>query len=273
MRAGRVAWLTARYVLALTALAVFLFPLYWLAVTALKTPDEILTYPPVWWPRSPQFASFVGLFESGEARVVANSLIVALLSTAVAVTLGTAGAYATSRLGLAGRLFAGWAVASRMVPPVLVVAPFAVLFAGVGPVGGIVVLVLLLAAFNLPYVLWMMRGYLREVPRALEETALVAGLTHERVLSQVAWPMVRGGLLATSAFTFLLAWNELAFALVLASDYALTWPAWLARYESQPETWAPAAALALVGTLPVLVALALMHGRVARSLSLGVVKD
>jgi multiple sugar transport system permease protein len=273
MRAGRAARLTVRYVLALAALVVFLFPLYWLLATALKTPDEILAYPPVWWPHSPQLAGFAGLIENGDARAVINSLIVSLVSTALAVVLGAAGAYATVRAGLGGRLFAGWAVAGRMVPPVMVALPFFLLLAGIGWVGSLALVILLLTAFNLPYVLWMMRGYLSEVPAALEETALVAGLNHEQVLRQVTWPLMRGGLFATTAFTFVLAWNELVFALMLTSDAAETLPARLARHGLQPEMWAENAALGVVGVLPILIAVALMHRRLARSLSLGFVKD
>ena len=252
---------------------IFLFPLYWLLVTALKTPDEILTHPPVWWPATPQFGNFIALVEGEAARAIINSLIVALTSTILAVALGTASAYVIARAGLGGRLFAGWAVASRMAPPVMIAIPAFLVLGGIGWTGSIVLLVLVLTAFNLPYVLWMMHGYFRDIPVALEETALVAGLSREQVPLQVVWPMVRGGLLATAAFTFVLAWNELVFALVLTKDAAMTLPVQLALYGDESELWARIAALGVAGTLPVLIALALMQRRLARTLSLGFVKD
>jgi multiple sugar transport system permease protein len=159
-----------------------------------------------------------------------------------------------------------------MTPPVMVAIPFVLLLPGLGLFGGFAVLVLLLAAFNLPYVLWMMRGYFLEVPAALEETALVAGLGREQVFAQVVWPMARGGLLPTAAFTFLLAWNELAFALTLTGDAFATLPAALARFGQEPELWGRIAALGVAGMLPVPIALALMGRRLARTLSLGVVR-
>ena len=119
----------------------------------------------------------------------------------------------------------------------------------------------------------MMRGYFREIPVALEETAAVAGMSAEQVRWQVTWPMVRGGFVATSAFTFLLAWNELVFALVLMPEETTTVPALLARMGRQPDQWAEAAALGAAGMLPVVIALALIGRRLARSLSLGVVGD
>jgi ABC-type glycerol-3-phosphate transport system permease component len=122
-------------------------------------------------------------------------------------------------------------------------------------------------------VLWMMRGYFRGVPVALEETAMVAGLTREEALMRVAGPMVRGGLLATAAFTFLLAWNELVFALALTPEAGATLPSQLARFGDDPELWPRTAALGAVGTLPALLALVLMQRRLVRSLSFGFVRD
>jgi multiple sugar transport system permease protein len=267
------AGLAARYALALAAVMVFLFPLYWLFITALKTPQEILAYPPVWWPGSLHLANFARLLTSGDGFAVVISLIVASASTVLAVVLGTMGAYVIARTGLGGKLFARWAMASRMAPPVMLAFPFFLVLAGIGRAGSVAVLVLILTAFNLPYVLWMMRGYLREIPVALEEAALVAGLRREQLPLSVLWPMARGGVLATAAFTFVLAWNELAFALVLAQDAATTLPAQLAQYDSRPELWGRVAALGVVGTLPIFIALALMQRRLARSLSLGFVED
>jgi multiple sugar transport system permease protein len=269
----KTAGLALRYALALAAVIVFLFPLYWLFITALKTQEEILTYPPVWWPGSLHLAHFARLLTSGDGLAVVTSLIVASASTVLAVVLGTMGAYAIARNGLGGKLFAGWAMASRMAPPIMLAFPFFLVFAGIGRVGSVAVLVLILTAFNLPYVLWMMRGYLHEIPVALEEAAMVAGLRREQLPLSVLWPMARGGLLATAAFTFVLAWNELAFALVLIQDAAMTLPTRLAQYDSRPELWPRVAALGVVGTLPIFVALALMQRRLARSLSFGFVED
>jgi multiple sugar transport system permease protein len=273
MKLAAGAGLAARYALALAVLAIFLFPLYWLLITALKAPPEIRAYPPVWWPGSLNLRNFADLLVGTDAAAIAISIIVASVSTILAVVLGTIGAYVIARTGLRGQLFAGWAVASRMVPPVLLASAFFLLYTPVGRADSIAVLILLLGAFNLPYVLWMMRGYFRDIPAGLEEAALVAGLKREQLPRQVAWPMVRGGFIATAAFTFVLAWNELAFALVLAQDAATTWPAQLAQYDHRPELWGKVAALGVIGTLPVLVALALTRRRLARSLSLGFVRD
>jgi len=268
-----VAGLAARYAAAAAALVVFLFPLYWLVVTALKTPEDMLAYPPVWWPETVHFGNVASLLGGPDGRAVVNSIVVAAGSTILAVAIGAAGAYAAVRAGLAGRIFAAWAFASRLVPPVIAAVPFFLVLSDIGWLDSTVALVLLYAAFNAPFVLWMVLSYLRDVPIALQEAALVAGHTHDEMLLQVAWPMLRGGILATAAFTFLLAWNELAFALVLTGDNAATLPAQLARLDHGPELWPRVAALSVIGLLPALIAAALMHRRLARTLSFGFVRD
>ncbi len=265
--------LALRYVLALAAVGVFLFPLYWLFITAFKIDEEILTYPPVWWPSALNLGHFAALLTNGDIHAVLISLGIATVATALAIVSGTMGAIVLARAGFGGRLFAAWGLASRMAPPVMIAFPFLLLLGDYGKVGDIALLVLVLAAFNCPYVLWMMRGYFRDIPVGLEEAALIAGLSRKELPRNVLWPMARGGLLATSAFTFILTWNELPFALVLAKDSAVTLPVQLAGLAHDPELWGRVAALAVVGILPVLVALALMQGRVARSLSLGFVRD
>lgn len=269
----KAAALALRYIAAVAAAAVFLFPLYWMVATALKTREEILTYPPRWWPGSLHLENLTGLFAGGDLAAVANSLLVAAASTILAVLFGTAAAYATARTGMRGRLFAAWAMGTRMAPPVMLALPFYAIVGGSGWARDVVLLVLLLAAFNLPYVLWMMRRYFREIPVGLEEAALVAGLRREQLPLRLALPLVGGGLTATAAFTFVLAWNELAFVLVLTGEGAATLPALLAQVEHRPELWGRAAALGVAGTLPVLIALALMQRHLARTLSLGFVRD
>lgn len=274
MRApAKAAALAARYAVAVAALIVFLFPLYWMVATALKPQEDMLTYPPVWWPRSVEISNIAGLLHGDAVAALLSSVIVALASTLLAVGLGTIGGYAMAGSGPAGRLLAGWGMAARMAPPVAIALPFLLILGGMGQAESLAALVVIYAAFNLPYVAWMMRGYFREVSAALQEMAAVAGMGPEQIRRHVTWPMVRGGFTATAAFTFLLAWNELIFALVLMPQEAATVPLLLARLGQEPGQWAEAAALGAVSMLPAFVALALMGRRLARSLSFGVVGE
>ena len=142
--------LGTRYVAAVMALVVFLFPLYWTVATALKPEDDILTYPPVWWPRAVELSNFSALFEGETGVAILNSLVVATVSTALAMVLGTVGGYALAKSGPAGRLLAGWGMAARLAPPVAIALPFVLLLDGVSWAEGLAALVFILTALNLP---------------------------------------------------------------------------------------------------------------------------
>ena len=224
MRADRGPGLALRYAAAVLVTAVFMFPIYWLFIISLKTPEEIFAYPPVWWPGSFQFANYAVLFKDGDAATVRNSLIIASLSTVLAMGLGTMCAYSIARFRTGGEHLATWILSNRMVPPIAVAFPVFLLYVKLGWVDTYLGLVVLYAAFNLPYVVWMMRGYIQDIPLELEEAALVDGCTRWGVFWRVVLPMARAGLFATAVFTFVFAWNEFLFALVLTRSAVTTFP-------------------------------------------------
>lgn len=273
MRADRGLGLGLRYLLAVLVTLFFLFPIYWLFIISVKTPDEIFAYPPVWWPESLQLANFRVLFRDGDARTVLNSLIIASTSTVFAMVLGTMCAYSIARFRTGGNLFGDWILSNRMIPPIVIVFPIFLLFVHLGWVDSFFGLILLYTAFNLPYVIWMMRGYIQDIPLELEESALVDGCTRWQVFVKVVWPMARGGLFATAVFTFVFAWNEFIFALVLTRHTAITFPVQVTHYfGGQSNFWAKIAAMSVLGTVPIFIAVALLQRFLVRGLSLGAVK-
>lgn len=273
MRPDRGLGLALRYLAATAATIVFLFPIYWLFMISFKTPDEIFAYPPVWWPETFQFANYAVLFKDGDAVTVLNSLIIAGVSTAAAMVLGTMCAYSMARFGFGGPLFADWMLSNRMIPPIVIVFPVFLLFVNLGLVDSFAGLILLYTAFNLPYVVWMMRGYIQDIPVELEEAALVDGCTRWQVFVQVVWPMARGGLFATAVFTFVFAWNEFIFALVLTRNEVTTFPVQVTHYfGGQSNLWAKIAAMSVLGSAPIFVVVALMQRFLVRGVSLGAVK-
>jgi multiple sugar transport system permease protein len=273
MRADRGIGLGLRVAAAIAVTALFLFPIYWLAIISFKTPDEIFAYPPVWWPESIQFANYAVLFKDGDARTVWNSLVIASVSTAIAMVLGTMCAYSIARFRTGGPFFAEWVLSNRMIPPVVIVFPVFLMFVALGLVDTYLGLILLYTAFNLPYVIWMMRGYIQDVPLELEESALVDGCTRWQVFVRVVFPMVRGGLFATAVFTFVFAWNEFIFALVLSRNQVTTFPVQVTHYfGGQSNFWAKIAAMSVLGTIPIFIVVATLQRFLVRGMSLGAVK-
>ncbi len=258
---------------ALGVTVLFLFPVYWLFVMSIKTPEEVFSSPPVWFPAEISFENFAVLFRDGDVRVIWNSVVIAGVSTVVAMFLGTIAAYSLARFRTGGEHLAIWIISQRMIPPIAIVFPIFLAFALIGLNDTYLGLIALYTAFNLPYVIWMMRGYVEDVPLELEESALVDGLDRWRTLIKVVFPMVRTGLFATAVFTFIFAWNEFIFALILTRTEVVTFPVQVSHYFGPQQIfWAKIGAMSVLGTLPVFFAVAMAQKLLVRGISMGAVK-
>lgn len=262
-----------RYTMAAALVLIFVFPVYWLFIISFKTPDEIFAYPPVWYPESIQFANYRVLFKDGDAVTVWNSLLLATASTVFAMILGTLAAYSLVRFKTGGENLAVWIISQRMMPPVAIVFPIFLLYVFLGWVDTYHGMIILYTAFSLPYVIWMMRGYIEDIPLELEESALVDGCTRWEVIWKVVLPMARSGLFATAVFTFVFAWNDFLFALVLTRTEVTTYTVQVTHYfGGQSNFWAKIAAMSVLGTIPVFIAVATMQRYLVRGISMGAVK-
>ena len=213
------------------------------------------------------------LFRDGDAETVWNSFIVAGSSTVLAMFIGTLCAYSLARYRTGGEHLANWIISQRMIPPIAIVFPVFLLFVYLKLVDTFTGVILLYTAFNLPYVIWMMRGYILDIPRALEESALVDGCTRWQVIWKVVLPMSRAGLFATAIFTFVFAWNEFIFALVLTRTEVATYTVQVTHYfGGQSNFWGKISAMSVLGTVPIFIAVAFMQRYLVRGISLGAVK-
>ena len=265
--------LSFRYIAVIALTILFLFPIYWLFMISFKTANEIYAYPPVWWPETLQLSNYRVLFEDGDAATVGNSLIVAGGSTIFAMILGTICAYSLARFKTGGEHLANWIISQRMIPPIAIVFPVFLLYVWFGMVDTYFGLILLYTAFNLPYVIWMMRGYIMDIPISLEQAALVDGYTRWQVVWKVVFPMCRAGLFATAIFTFVFAWNDFIFALVLTRTDVATYTVQVTHYfGGQSNFWGKISAMSVLGTLPIFFIVAFMQKYLVRGISLGAVK-
>jgi len=265
--------LALRYIVAIALTIFFVFPIYWLSIISFKTPEEIFAFPPVWYPESIQFANYRVLFKDGDAVTVWNSLVLAGVSTVIAMVLGTICAYSLVRFKTGGENLAVWIISQRMMPPIAIVFPIFLLYVFFGWVDSYHGLIILYTAFSLPYVIWMMRGYIEDLPLELEESALVDGCTRWEVLWKVVFPMVRSGLFATAVFTFVFAWNDFLFALVLTRTEVITYTVQVTHYfGGQSNFWAKIAAMSVLGTIPVFFTVATLQRYLVRGISMGAVK-
>ena len=216
---------------ALTALAAFavcallIFPLWWMLVTAVADPADIRHYPPVFLPASPDLRAFGAvLLERPMLRWIANSGIVAILSTAMTMVLGVLGGYALSRFSSRPIKIAGLAVLiAKMIPTTLLVIPLYVLFRELGLLATLASAALAHCTVTIPFAIWMLKAYFDSIPAELEEAAVIDGTTPLGALWHVVLPVSLPGLGATALYAFILSWNEFAFSRILLFSRPENW--------------------------------------------------
>ncbi len=262
-----------RYAAAIAITVVFLFPIFWIFMMAFKTPDEIFSRPPVWLPAEFNLDTFKALIGDGDLGAIWTSLITAGISTLFAMFFGTIAAYSLARFKTGGSNLAIGILSQRMIPPIVIVFPVFLAYVFLGWIDTFHGLIILYTAFNLPYVIWMMRGYIEDIPIELEHSALVDGWSRWQVLLRVVFPMARAGLFATSVFTFIFAWNDYIFALVLTRTEVITFPVQVTSWFGQQFVfWARIGAMSMMGTLPIFFAVIVFQRYMVRGISLGAVK-
>lgn len=269
-------WL--KYALVFVALLMTLAPVYWMLTISLKSEVEQFAVPPRWFDFTPTLSHYREAFvERSFGQYLLTSVVVAVLSTACAMVIGTLAAYALARFRLPQRLDARlslWILSTRMFPPIVTAVPLFLMMRDVRLLNTKASLVIVYTAFNLPFVVWMMRGFFREIPREIEEAAMVDGDSRLGALRRVLLPLVAPGLAATAVFCLIISWNEFLFALVLTqTDAAMTLPVGIAGRVTQYEIkWGVMSAAGVVAMIPILVFALAVQRYLVRGLSLGAVK-
>jgi multiple sugar transport system permease protein len=261
------------------ALVFFLFPILWIGVTSIKFPGEYMHRPPILIPRDPTLIHYRNVMSDKGKLALRNSIVIASCATLFSLVAGTLAAYSLSRFRTGGKHFAFWLLSQRMMPPVVLVVPYFLLLRDVGKWNASfgldtrVALIALYTAFNLPFIIWMMRSYFDGVPAELEESAMVDGSTRMGVFWRITLPLSIPGLIATATFAFIFSWTEFLFAVVLTRTDAVTLPVAIAGFSgSQGSNWGQASALAVVATLPVFALSLLVQRHFVRGLTLGAIR-
>jgi N,N'-diacetylchitobiose transport system permease protein len=270
-----------RVALNATGLFVFVvvaFPVYWMVATAFKQGQDVLSYEPVWLPRDPTLASFRDAisrpyFWSG----VRNSLIVVLSVVAVSLVLAFLAALALAKFRFYGRRpFIVVIFAVQMVPLTALIIPLYIALSSVGQVDKLTGVIISYVALVLPFCVWTLRGFIGGIPRELEEAAMVDGSTRFGAFLRILLPLVGPGLVATSIFAFIQAWNEYIIAYVmLSSQDKQTVTIWLANFTTgtlRGVDWGTLMASATLTALPVVFFFILVHRRIAFGLTAGAVR-
>jgi multiple sugar transport system permease protein len=266
---------------------VCLFPIYWLVITSVKLPVAVFqgpTYFP-WIDFQPTLNAWkyllVGPMQNQVIRSWLNSAIMAPTSAALAVGIGSLAGYALTRfnyfipvLKWRNNDIAFWIISQRMLPPVVVILPYLIMYRVLGLVDTHAGMILIYTVFNLPFAVWIMRDFFANLPRDLEESALIDGASRLQAFRLIVLPLSSPGLIATFLFCMMFSWNDYLFALMLTFSRATTMPMFVAGAGSQsygPQWWF-LSALSLLTIAPMIVIALLIERYITRGLIVGAIK-
>jgi N,N'-diacetylchitobiose transport system permease protein len=272
-RRHRLAW----DALGLLVFAAMAFPVYWMISTAFKPGTEINSYTPTWIPTHPTLVHFHDALHTPFFWTDAkNSLIVVSVVVLFSMTLAFLAAVALAKFSFVGRrAFIVAMIAIQMLPANALIIPLYVVLARYHQVGKLSGVIVTYMTFVLPFSIWMLRGFILGIPRDLEEAAMVDGNTRVGAFVKILLPLVAPGLVATSVFAFIQAWNEFIFAYVLLTDaQKQTLTVWLAGFygTAQGTDWGGLMAASVLTAIPVVVFFLIVQRKIAFGLTTGAVR-
>jgi multiple sugar transport system permease protein len=261
--------------LAASVVAIWLIPIAWIALTSIKPTDEINSAVPVFIGFEPTLEHFSQLFSRFEFdRVIWNNLLIVPPATLITIVLAFMSAYALARLPVKGADHIAFFILSlRFMPGMVLVLPYYLMFQGINLIDTHIGIIIVYVAFGLPFAVWLLRSFLMDVPKELEEAALLDGLGHFAIMWRIALPLVRPGIAVAAIFTFIFNWNEYLFALALTFDRAVTLPIQISKMiDAYSVLWGPLSAAVMLQLFPMLIAVFLLQKHIVRGLALGAVK-
>jgi len=262
--------------LLLAALIVFLlFPFYWTFVTSIKTSAELYGRTVTYWPKAPSFESYRRLFsEYNFLKPMGNSLLVAALTTLISVTVSVLAAYSFSRYRFKGRKFLmSMFLTNNMFPTVLLLIPLYAIMRKIGILYTPSSLVLSYTTFTIPFSIWLLSGFLDDLPLSLEEAAMVDGANRAQAFLKIILPILMPGIVATGAYIFMNSWNEYTFAVMFTNEANRTIPVALKNLIGQLGVeWGMLTAGGIITIIPVCVMFFFAQKRLISGLTAGAVK-
>ena len=253
--------------------SVYLFPYVWMILTGIRRPVDTLTMPPRFI-FTPSFEGFTALFREVKFQgYLLNSIVVATTVTLIVAAIAGPAAYALTQLRMRGRLFLASILVARMVPGIAIVIPIYLAASRLGLLDTYAVLITIYTAFNLPFAIWLLRGFFGEVPAEVREAAIIDGASETQVFVRIVLPLVSTGFVATGVFVFIAAWNEFLFALALTNAHSATAPLAIIGFRNEYGVqWAEIGAAALLISSPVVLFAVIMQKFLVRGLTMGSVK-
>ena len=253
-----------------------LFPVFWTVSTSIKQRSDTFVFPPKFFSFEPTLKNYVAIFETrGFWQTCVNTIVITLASTLLCVFISTLAAYALARSPRfrgRGPLEVGL-VLVRAVPAIVIMVPLFQIISLLGLYDNHLMLIVMYAAVNIPFAVWLMMSFVEQIPIALEQSAAVDGARRWQVLFHVVLPLILPGMAATTIFVALLTWNEFLIPVMLAGNSAKTLPVSISGYISTRNLdWGPMAAASAVAIIPITILTVLAQRALVSGLSSGAMK-
>lgn len=269
----------SRIILALFVIffiCVFIFPFYWLVITAFKSPEEITSIPPLLFPTKAYLGNFHSVFtKSPFTLYTRNSLIIASLTTIICVVAGSIASYAIARLNFRGKNLALILMLSTIMIPGMAIAPsLFLILRKTQLLNTFLSLVLPYVAFQLPFSVWVLVNFFKDIPKELEDAAEIDGCTPFLAFLKVILPLAAPGIATIAILVFIGAWNEFFFAFVFTTNETVrTLPVGIVMFRGEHEIpWGDISAASTIATLPLAVIVVVLQKRIVSGLTAGALK-
>jgi len=263
------------YIPLIIFLLFLLFPFYWTFVTSIKPEKELYSNVITYWPNNISFESYKKLFTSFNfLKPMTNSLLVAISTTIISLTVSLFAAYAFSRYKFKGKkYFMGIFLTNNMFPRVLLLIPLYAIMRNIGILYTPFALMLSYTTFTIPFSIWLLSGYLRDLPISLEEAAMIDGATRAQAFIKIVLPVLAPCIVATGAYVFMTSWNEYVFAVMFTNEASRTIPVALKNLIGQLGVeWGMLTAGGIITIIPVCIMFFFAQKRLTEGLTAGAVK-
>ena len=251
----------------------FLFPFFWIVASSLKSRGEFFTRPPVWFPAHLDWSNYPDSLGRGALKGLTDSFIIAFSSMMISLLLGAPAAYAIARFQVGREHLAFWILSIRMFPPIATILPLFVIFRFVGLVDSYSGLVLSYTVFNLPFAIWILKGFIEDLPREIEEAAKVDGARPLQIFRMIVIPLAAPGIVVAALFTFIFAWNDFAYAVIFSGSKVTPLPVVIAQFAGGHEIlWGQISAAAIIAIAPALLVATFLQKYLTRGLTMGAIK-
>lgn len=261
-------------VLVYCAVALFLMPIIWMFTTAFKPENEVLITSTSLLPSEISFASFASLWTDSFSSFVINTIIISLSATAFSLLFAFLSAYGLVRYSFPAKLdslFLLLVLVIKMMPPIVVAIPLYSLMNDIGLLNTKFGLILSYQIYTLPFCIWMLLAFVRDIPLEIEEAAAMDGARLFNRLRYVVFPLCAPGLVATAIFSIILGWNEFLFSLLFVhTPDQFTLPLFIANFMTEDGTaWGELMSVGIVSSLPMLALVGYMQKYLLRGFSMG----